>query len=128
MKISNDVQITSCVVWTNRGTNMTTDFQPKCRIVGRGYHEKYDEKLRHDSPTCTPSMVHILCSIAASEKMTLCAAGAFGFLLHGKSIQRELYFKLPSSIAPCKLPRRLSPGCLLRLNKSIYGTKDALRA
>lgn len=126
-KVSADVQITSSAVWANKGTNMTTDFQPKCRIVGRGFQEKCDEKLRRDSPTCTPLMVHILYSIAASHKMTLYAADARGASLQGNRIERELYFKLPSNIAPCKLPRSLSPGCL-RLNKSTHGTNDAARA
>ncbi len=39
---------------------------------------------------------------------------------------RELYFKLPSNLGPLKIPG-VEPGCLLKLNKSIYGTNDAAR-
>lgn len=106
---------------------MTTDLQPKCSIVDRGFQEKYDQIFRRDSQAGTPLTFHIMCSIAASERMLLYASDARG-AFQGKNLERELYIKLPSNLGPCHRPHGLSAGCLLRLNKSIYGTNDAVRA
>lgn len=62
---------------------MTSDFQPKCPTVGQSFQDKYDEKLRRDSPTCMPLMIHLVCSITAIEKITLYAADARGAFLQG---------------------------------------------
>ena len=85
-----DKQITARAVWTNKGADLEDEIALKCRIVGRGFQERYDEKLRRDSPTCTPMMVNILCSSAASLKLHLMAADAKGAFLQGKKIDREL--------------------------------------
>lgn len=50
---------------------MAMDFQPKCRIVGHRFQDNCDVKLRRDSATCTPLMIHNMYSITASENMTL---------------------------------------------------------
>ena len=34
-------------IWTNKGKELQDDFQPKCRIVGKSFQERHDEKLRH---------------------------------------------------------------------------------
>ena len=80
-------------VWTNKGQNFEAGFEPKCRIVGQGFQERYDEKLRRDSPTCSPLMQNLLCSLAATRRMKMMAADARGAFLQGKRIQRELYFR-----------------------------------
>lgn len=59
--------------------------------------------------------------------MKLMAGDARGAFLHGKRIQHELYFRVPSGTGPCKIPG-LVEGSLLRLNKSIYGTNTAASA
>lgn len=88
-KIPDHAQIPSRAFCMNKSTNMTKDLLPKCCIVGRRFQE-YDEKLRRDSPKCTPLMAHSMGSIAASEKTMLYAADARGALLEGKTVEREL--------------------------------------
>ena len=113
-------------IWTNN-SDIPDDFIPKCRIVGQGFQEHYDEKLRRDSPTCTPFMQNTVCSISASEKLELTIADVTGAFLQGKKIDRDLYFRLPTNLGRCRL-KGVAPGSLLKLGKSICGTNDAARA
>ena len=116
----------SRAVWTDKGSD--GDFQPKCRIVGRGFQEKYDEKLRRDSPTTSVQMANMIACVAATFKLSLIVADVTGAFLQGKNITRELYFRLPRNLGQCRMPFGIPVGSLLRLNKSIYGTNDASRA
>ena len=70
------------------------DFDAKCRIVGKGFQERYDERIRRDSPTSSPFMQNIICSMCASDKLHLTVADVKGAFLRGKRIQRDLYFRL----------------------------------
>eukprot|EP00959_Pyramimonas_sp_CCMP1952_P065630 1370287-Pyramimonas_sp.AAC.1 len=53
--IDKALHIESRAARTNKGSDYDANFQPKCRIVGKGFQEKCDEKLRSDSPTRSPS-------------------------------------------------------------------------
>ena len=53
-KVPKELQIEARGVWTNKGKNLEDDFEPKCRIVGKGFQEKYDEQLRRGSPNSRP--------------------------------------------------------------------------
>ena len=58
--------ISSRGVWTKKETEEVNGKQPlelKCRIVGRGFQEMYDEKLRRDSPNMFTAIGehHLLC-------------------------------------------------------------------
>ena len=116
----------SKVVWTDKAVK-PGEFEPKCRITGKGFQQVYDDKLRRDSPTVTPQMMHMMCSLASSLKLKLHGADVTGAFLQGKKIQRELYFRLPRNLGPLTIPG-VKAGDLLRLNKSIYGLNDAARA
>ncbi len=121
--------ISSRGVWTKKDTEEVNGKMPlelKCRIVGRGFQEMYDEKLRRDSPTCSQLLVNLICSMAASRSMKLSAADVRGAFLQGLKIERDLYFKLPANMGQTTIPD-VRPGSLLKLKKSIYGVNDAAR-
>ena len=121
--------ISSRGVWTKKDTEEVNGKKPlelKCRIVGRGFQEMYDEKLRRDSPTCSQLLVNLIFSMAASRSMKLSAADVRGAFLQGLKIERDLYFKLPANMGQTTIPN-VQPGSLLKLKKSIYGVNDAAR-
>ena len=115
----------SRAVWTDKATD--GGFEPKCRIVGKGFQEHCDETLRRDSPTTSTQMVHMVCSVISSLKLKLTVADVTAAFLQGQPIDRELYFKMPTNLGKASIPR-VEAGSLLRLNNSIYGTNDAARA
>ena len=71
-------------------------------------------------------MHNVLCSVSASEQLTLMIGDARGAFLQGKRITRQLYFRLPKNTGDFKLTG-IAPGSLLRCEKTIYGTNDAAR-
>ena len=118
-------------VWTKkddekRDENEKEELVLKCRVVGRGFQEEYDEALRRDSPTCSNLLVQVICSLAASRFMKLTAADVRGAFLQGLKIDRELYFEPPKNLGKAKIPG-VEAGSLLKLKKSIYGVNDAAR-
>ena len=121
--------ISSRGVWTRKETDIVDGKQSremKCRIVGGGFQEMYDEKLRRDSSTCSQLLVNVICSMAASRGFRLSAADVRGAFLQGLKIERDLYFKLPANLGQTTIPN-VAPGSLLKLKKSIYGVNDAAR-
>ena len=123
--------ISSRGVWTKkddekRDENEKEELVLKCRVVGRGFQEEYDEDLRRDSPTGSNLLVQVICSLAASRLMELTAADVRGAFLQGLKIDRELYFEPPKNLGKAKVPG-VAPGSLLKLKKSIYGVNDAAR-
>ena len=118
--------ISSRGVWTRKDADDGSPLEMKCRIVGRGFQEEFDEKLRRDSPTCSQLLVNIICSIAASRSLKLTAADVKGAFLQGLRIERELYFELPKNLGKASI-KGVQPGSLLKLKKSIYGVNDAAR-
>ena len=95
-KDSPEKVISSRGVWTKkddekREENEKEELVLKCRVVGRGFQEEYDESLRRDSPTCSNLLVQIICSLASSRFMKLTAADVRGAFLQGLKIDRELY-------------------------------------
>ena len=99
----------------------------KCRIVGKGFQEEYDDKLRRDSPTCSPFAQHLVCTVCANEGLDLYGADIKNAYVQGRTIDRDLYFKYPKFLGKCKL-KGIAPGSLLKLCKVIYGINDAARA
>ena len=78
----------------------------KCRVVGRGFQEEYDESLRRDSPTRSNLLVQVICSFAASRRMKLTAAAAAdvrGAFLQGLKIDRELYFEPSKNLGKAQI-------------------------
>ena len=110
-KNEKDKVISSRCVWTRKET-ADGKLEVKCRIVGRGFQEQYDENLRRDSPTCSQLLVNLICSIAASRGMRLTAADVRGAFLQGLKIERELYFELPSNTGKAMI-NGIEPGSLL---------------
>eukprot|EP00972_Heterocapsa_arctica_P034587 5092654-Heterocapsa_arctica.AAC.1 len=43
------------IVWTDKAIEVD-GFEPKCRMIGKGFQEVYDDKLRRGSPTSSPQM------------------------------------------------------------------------
>ena len=117
--------IDSRAVWTEKD-GVDGQLMLKCRIVGKGFQEMYDDKLRRDSPTCSQLLVNLVCSLASSKKMKLKAGDVKGASLQGVQIDRELYFRMPRNMGSVKL-KYTEPGSLLRLKKAIYGVNDAAR-
>eukprot|EP00972_Heterocapsa_arctica_P069646 10291329-Heterocapsa_arctica.AAC.1 len=105
------------IVWTNKAVEVDG---PKYRVIGKGFQEIYDDKLSRDSPTSSPQMMHLVCSLAASLKLKLHGADVTGAFLQGQKIEREPYFRLPKNLGPLKIPE-VQEGDLLHLNESIYG-------
>ena len=130
-KESPEKVISSRGVWTKkddekRDENEKEELVLKCRVVGRGFQEEYDENLRRDSPTCSTLLVQVICSLASSRLMKLTAADVRGAFLQGLKIDRELYFEPPKNLGKAQIPG-VQPGALLKLKKSIYGVNDAAR-
>ena len=123
-KESPEKVISSRGVWTKkddekRDENEKEELVLKCRVVGRGFQEEYDENLRRDSPTCSTLLVQIICSLASSRLMKLTAADVRGAFLQGLKIDRELYFEPPKNLGKAQIPG-VQPGALLKLNQEIH--------
>ena len=125
MKENPEKVIDSRAVWTEK-ESVNEELVLKCRIVGKGFQEMYDDKLRRDSPTCSQLLVNLVCSLASSKKMKLKAGDVKGAFLQGVKIDRELYFRMPRNMGNVKL-KHTEPGSLFRLKKAIYGVNDAAR-
>ena len=69
--------IDSRAVWTEK-ESVNDELVLKCRIVGKGFQEMYDDKLRRDSPTCSQLLVNLVCSLASPKRMKLKAGDAKG--------------------------------------------------
>ena len=129
--VPNEFIIDSRAIWTKRSDiknldDTKQDYDIKCRIVGKGFQERYDDKVRRDSPTSSPFMHNVLCSVSASEKLVLIVGNAKGAFLQGKKITRQLYFRLPKNTGNFALTG-IATGSLLRCEKSIYGKNDVAR-
>ena len=83
-----DKVISSRCVWTKKDSP-DGKLEMKCRIVGRGFQEQFDENLRRDSPTCSQLLVNLICSIASSRGMKLTAADVRGAFLQGLKIEHD---------------------------------------
>lgn len=114
-----DKMISSRCVWIRKEAE-DGKLEMKCRIVGRGFQEQFDESLRRDSPTCSQLLVNLICSIAASRGMKLTAADVRGAFLQGLKIERETNVDSATT-------KGIAPGSPLKLKKSTYGVNDAAR-
>eukprot|EP00959_Pyramimonas_sp_CCMP1952_P306078 6405353-Pyramimonas_sp.AAC.1 len=96
-KIDESMQIESRAAWANKGRDNDANFQPECRIVGRGFQGKYDEKPRRVSPTCSPFMQNLLCSIAACERCSCYTGDATEAFLQGSRLRGGFISRCPGT-------------------------------
>ena len=79
-------QLDSKCVWTNKSDNPDVELIAKCRIVGKGFQETYDPKLRRDSPTCSPFAQHLVCAVCADEGLDLYGADIKNAYVQGRKL------------------------------------------
>ena len=92
----------------------------KSRLVGRGDLEDID--VRSDSPTCETEAVNLICSFAASRKLTIKSADITNAYFQGEELDRLLLFKQPKGGLP-----GVPDGACMIARVPVYGTKDAGR-
>ena len=90
----------------------------KARLVARGYEELGE--VVSDSPTMNKSSLRIILSLAASKQWLLETTDIKSAFLQGDTINREVYVKPPREA-------KLEKGFLWKLEKCLYGLKDASR-
>ena len=88
----------------------------KARLVAKGYQES--NVSRTDSPTCGKSNLRMILTIAATNKWKVCSLDIKSAFLQGRELEREVYVKPP---------KEYDDGYLWKLNKTMYGLKDAPR-
>ena len=88
----------------------------KARLCARGFEEV--QHFRKDSPTCSKECVRFVMALAASMKWSLNSIDIKTAFLQGKPFDREVYLKPPREAGTKKL---------WKLNKCVYGLKDASR-
>lgn len=100
-------------------TPKVIDGQPstKARLVARGFEE--DQSFRTDSPTCSKDGFRLTLTIIAAHSWILNSLDVKTAFLQGEKIERELYVKPPKEANTDKI---------WRLNKTVYGLKDASRS
>ena len=88
----------------------------KARLCARGFEET--QSFRKDSPTCSKECVRLMMALTASMKWEINSIDIKTAFLQGRPFDREVYVKPP---------KEAMSGKLWRLNKCIYGLKDASR-
>ena len=90
----------------------------KARLVARGYEE--EGEVVSDSPTMNKSSLRIILTLAASKGWTLETTDIKSAFLQGDTINRLVCVKPPREA-------KLEKGYLWKLEKCLYGLKDASR-
>ena len=88
----------------------------KARLCARGFEEV--QYFRKDSPTCSKECVRFVMALTASMKWSLNSIDIKTAFLQGRPFDREVYLKPPREAGTKKL---------WKLNKCVYGLKDASR-
>ena len=92
----------------------------KARLVARGFEERSDEKIRADSPTVSKDVFRAFLALLATKSWKCNSIDVKAAFLQGSPIDRDVYLKPPKEVDD-------SVGMLWKLNKCIYGLKDASR-
>ncbi len=104
-------RLTTCWVLTEKGTEV------RARLTARGFQE--DGTFPTDSPTVQKHSLKILLALAATFKWKIGTTDITAAFLQGSQIDRDVHIKPP--------PEANVPGKLWKLNKCLYGLKDASR-
>ena len=87
----------------------------KARWAARGFQEQ--REIKADSPIARKLGIRVLFANAASKELPLEAIDVNSAFLQGDQLDRELYMETPSE--------EKKPNVIWRLNKAVYGLKDA---
>ena len=90
----------------------------KARLVLRGFEE--EKNFRKDSPTCMRESVRLMLMIMSSKKWKLNSIDFKTAFLQGDPIERVVHVRPPKEA-------NRPPGKIWRLNKTVYGLRDAPR-
>ena len=88
----------------------------KARLCARGFEEV--QEFRKDSPTCSKECVRLVMALTASMKWSINSIDIKTAFLQGRLFDREVYLKPPKEAGTSKL---------WKLNKCVYGLKEASR-
>ena len=118
-EVKNQGQPTVSVRWVpSEKISPTGETKLKQRLVIRGYEEK--EHIQADSPTVSKEVLRIFFSVIASKDWCCNSMDIKAAFLQGREITRNVYVKPP-------LEAKCDKNTLWKLNKSVYGLKDASR-
>ena len=104
-------RITTTWVLTEKGSEV------RARLTARGFQE--DTDFPTDSPTVQKQSIRLISVFAATEKWTIHTTDISSAFLQGSKMDREVFVKPPKEAG---LENKL-----YRLNKCLYGLKDASR-
>ena len=104
-------RITTTWVLTEKGSEV------RARLTARGFQEETD--FPTDSPTVQKQSIRLISAMAATEKWTIHTTDISSAFLQGSKMDREVFVKPPKE---ADLQNKL-----YRLNKCLYGLKDASR-
>ena len=103
--------ITTTWVLTEKGKDV------RARLTARGFQE--DGDFPTDSPTVQKHSLKILLALAATNKWTIGTTDITAAFLQGDQMDRDVFVRPPREAD--------MPGKLWKLNKCLYGLKDASR-
>ena len=92
----------------------------KARLVARGFEEKVENDFRADSPTASKDVLRIFLSLLSTNSWQCNSIDVKAAFLQGSHLDRDVYLKPPKEADD-------SVGMLWKLNKCVYGLKDASR-
>ena len=90
----------------------------KARLVARGFEEEGDN-LKTDSPTCASEGMKVVLTLIMKEGWNVKTLDVKTAYLQGKKMERTCYLKPPKEAMTSEV---------WKLNKVVYGLKDAARA
>ena len=105
-------RISTTWVMTNKGSEV------RARLTARGYEETSD--IQKDSPTLCKSTLRIILCIAATKRWKVETTDIKSAFLQGSQLERDVFIKPPKEA-------NVDKGFLWKLNKCLYGLKDASR-
>ena len=93
------------------------DGKVKSRLVARGY-EEHELKDRVDSPTCSKSNLRLVIAITSAKQWRINSLDFHSAFLQGEEVTGDIFIKPP---------KEANTKCLWKLNKHVYGLKQASR-
>ena len=93
----------------------------KARLVARGFEEMSESNFRADSPTASKDVLRVFLAMLATNSWKCNSIDIMAAFLQGKNLDRDVYLKPPKEAEN-------SFNVLWKLNKCVYGLKDASRA